>query len=94
MRNAFTGKTCLSLVIIPINLETFDSNCLMWILKFNFLSTVIPRYLTDSLIAIMDPLKTRCMLGGRLVALGGIIKIEFFFRINCYFISFGPFLDI
>ena len=46
MHNVFAGKTCLSLVIIPIDLEIFDSNCLMWILKFNFLSIVIPRYLT------------------------------------------------
>ena len=52
MLNAFAGKTCLSLVIIPIDLEIFDSNCSMWISKFNFLSIVIPRYLTDSLIAI------------------------------------------
>ena len=34
MHNAFAGKTCLSLVIIPIDLEIFDSNCLMWISKF------------------------------------------------------------
>ena len=78
MHNAFAGKTCLSLVIIPIDLEIFDSNCLMWISKLNFLSIVIPRYLTDSLIGIMDPLKTRCMLGGELVAMGGIIKTDVF----------------
>ena len=76
MRNAFRGKTCLSLVIIPIDLEIFDSNCVMWVSKFNFVSIVIPRYFTNSLIGIMDPLKTRCMLGGGLVALGGIIKTE------------------
>ena len=78
MHNDFVGKTCLSFVIIPIDLEIFDSHCLMSISKFNFLSIVIPRYLTDSLIGIMDPLKTRCMLGGGLVALGGIIKTDVF----------------
>ena len=78
MRNAFTGKTCLSLVIIPIDLEIFDSNCLMWISKFNLLSIVIPRYLTDFLIGIMDPLKIRCILGGRLVAFGGMTKTKVF----------------
>ena len=78
MHNAFAGKTYLSLVIIPIDLEIFDSNCLIWILKFNFLSIVIPRYLIDSLIGIMDPLKTRCILGGGLAALGGIIKTDVF----------------
>ena len=50
----------------------------MWISKFNFLSIVIPRYLTDSLIGIMDPFKTRSMLGGGLVALSGIIKTDVF----------------
>ena len=54
----------------------------MWISKFNFSSIVIPRYLTDSLIGIMDPLKTRCMLGGKLVAFCGIIKIEVFLRLT------------
>ena len=34
----------------------------MLISKFNLLSIVIPRYLTDSLIGIMDPLKTRYQL--------------------------------
>ena len=66
MRNVFTGKTCLSLVIVLIDQEIFDSNCLMWILKFYLLSIVILTCLTDSLIKIMDPLITRCMLGGRL----------------------------
>ena len=80
MRNAFTGKTCLSLVIklIPIDLEIFDSDCLMWISKFNLLYSVIPKYLTDSLIGIMNPLKTRCMLGRSLVAFSGIIKTKVF----------------
>ena len=64
MRNVFTGKTCLSLVIILIDQEIFDSNSLTWISKFNLLSIVILTYLTDSLIKIMDPLKTRYMLGG------------------------------
>ena len=66
----------------------------MWISKFNFLSLVIPRYLTDSFIGIMDPLKTKCMLGGRLVVFRGNTKTEVFFRINRYFIGFGPFVDI
>ena len=78
MHNAFAGKTCLSLVIILIDLQIFDSNCLMWISKFNVLSIMILRYLTDSLIGIMDPLKTRCMLGGGLVGVGGIIKTDVF----------------
>ena len=54
----------------------------MRISKFNLLLIVIPRYLTDSLIGIMDPLKTRCVLGGRVMAFGGITKNEVFFRIN------------
>ena len=58
---------------------------------FNFLSIVMPKYFIDILMETGLLVKNVSIFGIGLVILGGQLLGWRFFRVNSYFVGFGPF---